>query len=110
MDLTFLERIAEGGPYRYWERLNKFFLYNSSFAIHTDSSADVLERFHVFASLNGERVKGRAFNAVDGEAFAWRDLWPRLAAYFGIVGTGPGKGKKGSVKEYVHGRKGEWEG
>jgi hypothetical protein len=79
-------------------------------ALHTDSSADVLGRFHVFASLNAERVAGRAFNVVDGKAFAWRDLWPRLAAYFGLVGTGPGTGEQGSVKKYVHGRKGEWEG
>ena len=79
-------------------------------ALHTDSSADVLGRFHVFASLNAERVAGRAFNVVDGEAFAWRDLWPRLAAYFGLLGTGPGTGEQGSVKKYVHGRKGEWEG
>ena len=78
-------------------------------ALHTDSSADVLGRFHVFASLQTEKVAGRAFNVVDGEAFAWKELWPRLAAYFGLIGTGPGAGGQGSVKNYVHGRKGEWE-
>jgi hypothetical protein len=78
-------------------------------ALHTDSSADVLGRFHVFSSLMPERVAGRAFNVVDGEAFAWRELWPRLAAYFGLIGTGVGKGEKGSVKKFVHDRKGEWE-
>jgi hypothetical protein len=79
-------------------------------ALHTDSSADVLGRFHVFASLQPERVAERAFNVVDGEAFAWRDLWPRLAAYFGLIGTGPGKGGQGSVKKFVHGQQSEWEG
>jgi hypothetical protein len=79
-------------------------------ALHTDSSADLLGRFHVFASLQPERVAERAFNVVDGEAFAWRDLWPRLAAYFGLIGTGPGKDGQGSVKKFVHGQKNEWEG
>jgi hypothetical protein len=79
-------------------------------ALHTDSSADLLGRFHVFASLQPERVAERAFNVVDGEAFAWRDLWPRLAAYFGLVGTGPGVGEQGSVKKFVHGHQSEWEG
>ena len=49
-------------------------------------------------------------DGVDGEAFAWRDLWPRLAAYFGLVGTGPRADGQGSVKKYVHDRQGEWEG
>lgn len=69
----------------------------------------MLERFHVFASLMQpvEKVAGKAFNVADGEGFAWRELWPKLAAYFELVGTGPGKGEEGSVKNYVHGRQGE---
>ena len=75
-------------------------------ALHTDSSADILGRFHVFASLAEpvEMIAGRAFNVVDGPAFAWRELWPRLAAYFGLVGTGPGTGLggQGGVQDWVH--------
>lgn len=81
-------------------------------ALHTDTSADVLGRFHGFASLREpvEEVAGKAFNVADSQGFAWRELWPKLAAYFGLVGTGPGKGEEGSVKKYVHGLRGEWEG
>jgi hypothetical protein len=82
-------------------------------ALHTDSSADILGRFHVFASLAEpvENIAGKAFNVVDGPAFAWRDLWPRLAAYFGLVGTGPGSGLGGqvSVQDWVHAKKKAWE-
>jgi hypothetical protein len=83
-------------------------------ALHTDSSADILGRFHVFASLAEpvEMIAGKAFNVVDGPAFAWRDLWPRLAGYFGLVGTGPGgTGLGGSVgvQDWVQAKKNVWE-
>jgi len=80
-------------------------------ALHTDSSADILGRFHVFASLvePAEMVAGKAFNVVDGPAFAWRDLWPRLAAYFGLVGTGPGLGGQVGVQDWVRAKKSVWE-
>lgn len=80
-------------------------------ALHTDSSADILGRFHVYASLATpvDNIAGKAFNVVDGPAFAWRDLWPRLAAYFGLVGTGPGSGKEVGVQEWVHAKKKVWE-
>lgn len=82
-------------------------------ALHTDSSADMLGRFHVFASLSEpvEKVAGKAFNVVDGPPFAWRDLWPRLAGEFGLVGTGPGAGSGGQagVKDWVHAKKDVWE-
>jgi len=82
-------------------------------ALHTDSSADILGRFHVYASLAEpvENIVGRAFNVVDGPAFAWRDLWPRLAAYFGLVGTGPSTGIGGQVgvQDWVHAKKDVWE-
>lgn len=82
-------------------------------ALHTDSSADVLGRFHVFASLAPmERVAGRAFNVVDGPATTWRELWPRLAGYFGLLGVGPGstgcEGEEGFVKRWVEERRGLW--
>jgi hypothetical protein len=82
-------------------------------ALHTDSSADILGRFHVFASLAEpvEMIAGKAFNVVDGPAFAWRELWPRLAAYFGLVGTGPGTGLGGQVgvQDWVHAKKEVWQ-
>ncbi|KAK4901421.1 hypothetical protein LTR49_027275 [Elasticomyces elasticus] len=78
-------------------------------ALHTDSSSDILGRFHVFASLRPESVSGRAFNVCDGPAFTWRELWPKLAVYFGLKGTGPAAGGKEVIGLWVDKHKSRWE-
>lgn len=80
-------------------------------ALHTDTSADVLGKFHVFASLQApEKVAGKAFNVADGPPTTWKELWPKLAGYFGLVGTGPSSGDDGSVTHWIQSRKGDWAG
>ena len=36
-------------------------------ALHTDTSQDILSRFHIYASLHPGAVSKRAFNIADGE-------------------------------------------
>jgi hypothetical protein len=56
----------------------------------TDTSQDLLARFHIYASLHPEKTSGRAFNVADEDGGStWRDDWPRLCSYFGLKGVGP---------------------
>lgn len=58
-------------------------------ALHTDTSQDILARFHVHAALNPEATHERAFNVVDGEATTWKEVWPEICAYFGLKSQAP---------------------
>lgn len=58
-------------------------------ALHTDTSQDILARFHIYASLRPQLVSGEAFNVADGPASTWESKWPRLCEYFGLRGVGP---------------------
>ncbi|KAK8043115.1 hypothetical protein PG994_013598 [Apiospora phragmitis] len=54
-------------------------------------SASNIARFAIYAGQNPERCgDGRLFNIADSDTPSkMRDLWPHLAAWFGLVGTGP---------------------
>jgi hypothetical protein len=59
-------------------------------ALHTDVSQSLLARFHIYASLHPDLTAGQAFNIGDDPAgVSWMAVWPRICAYFGLVGTGP---------------------
>jgi hypothetical protein len=59
-------------------------------ALHTDVSQDTLARFHIYASLHPDLTARQGFNVGDeSNDVKWEDLWPRIASYFGLVGTGP---------------------
>lgn len=58
-------------------------------ALHTDTSQDILARFHIFASLHPRDTAGRAFNVVDGPATSWEAVWPEVCAYFELRGIPP---------------------
>lgn len=58
-------------------------------ALHTDTSQDILARFHVYASLSPDRSAERAFNVADGPATTWEREWPEVCSYFGLRGGGP---------------------
>jgi len=58
-------------------------------SLHTDTSQDILARFHVFASLCPDKTGGMAFNVADGDVITWEDKWPSVCAYFGLKGVGP---------------------
>lgn len=54
-------------------------------------SASTIAQLAIYAGQNPERCgDGRLFNIADTDAPSkMGDLWPRLAAWFGLVGTGP---------------------
>ena len=46
---------------------------------------------HVVWSATEPAARNQAFNTVNGDVFRWRQMWPRLAAYFGVEPVGPGE-------------------
>jgi hypothetical protein len=77
-------------------------------ALHTDVSQSLLARFHIYASLHPEKSAGEAFNIGDvwDGGVSWKDLWPRLCGYFGLVGVDPSAtGKNLDIGEYIHSHK-----
>jgi hypothetical protein len=59
-------------------------------APHTDVSQSLLARFHIYVSLHPDLTAHQAFNIGDEpEGVTWAALWPRICAYFGLVGPGP---------------------
>lgn len=78
-------------------------------ALHTDTSQDILARFHIYASMMPEATSGRAFNVVDGPATTWREVWPELCAYFGLRGVGPtASGEISSAQVWMEGHRADW--
>ena len=78
-------------------------------APHTDTSQDILARFHIFASLHAEAASGRAFNVVDGPASTWQEVWPQICAYFGLQGVAPEpSGAPFNAQEWMEAHKGSW--
>ena len=51
--------------------------------------------------------RNEAFNAVNGDVFRWRDLWPRIAAHFGIP---PGDVRPFKMSEWVRDKQPVWDG
>ena len=78
-------------------------------ARHSDSSQDILARFHIFASLHPERVREKAFNIADGEVVTWEGVWAGICGWFGLKGVGPGQGKGGEKgTQWLKSQRGEW--
>ncbi|KAK4556486.1 hypothetical protein LTR86_006630 [Recurvomyces mirabilis] len=78
-------------------------------ALHTDTSQDVLARFHIFASLVPDRTSGKAFNVVDGPATTWSEVWPQVCSYFGLVGVAPhSDGEPFSAQKWMESHQQEW--
>lgn len=80
--------------------------------LHTDTSQDLLAKFHIFAALNGDATHGKAFNIGDSDGVTWESVWPELCAYFGLNGVGPREKATNNNKlvglEWVLARKEEW--
>lgn len=51
--------------------------------------------------------RNAAFNVVNGDVFRWRDLWPRIAAHFGIA---PGDVRPFKMNEWVRDKQPAWDG
>ena len=78
-------------------------------AMRTDTSQDILARFHVYASMHPEEVRERAFNVADGEAVSWAQVWPGICSYFGLEGVGPSSaGGKAAGVEWLKSRQPQW--
>jgi hypothetical protein len=59
-------------------------------APHTDVSQSLLARFHIYTSLHPDLTASHAFNIGDeSTGVTWGAIWPRISAYFGLVGTEP---------------------
>lgn len=79
-------------------------------ALHTDTSQDILARFHIHASLNPGATHERAFNAVDGEATAWKEVWPAICAYFELKSQPPSSSDEPfDIVQWMEQHKGVWE-
>jgi hypothetical protein len=78
-------------------------------AKRTDTSQDILAKFHLFASMHSDAVHTRAFNVADGipEVVSWEVVWPGICAYFGLKGVPP-DGSMRSFADWMKERKGEW--
>jgi hypothetical protein len=80
--------------------------------LHTDTSQDLLAKFHIFASLHPECTNGAAFNIGDSEGIRWKSVWPELCAYFGLQGVGPRDAATDKDKlvglEWILARKEKW--
>ena len=83
-------------------------------ALHTDTSQDILARFHIFVSLHKDpeaTVSGRAFNIADGEATTWEREWPEICAWFGLRGGPPlagGQKQSFSAQAWMEEHQGIW--
>lgn len=78
-------------------------------ALHTDTSQDILARFHIYASFHPDQTAERAFNVADGPATTWEQDWPRVCEYFGLRGVGPEHGKAAfSAQQWMESHQHEW--
>ncbi|RAL15863.1 uncharacterized protein BO97DRAFT_421113 [Aspergillus homomorphus CBS 101889] len=79
-------------------------------ASHSDTFQDIPSKMKIFAALNRDRCgHGSSFNAADGEAVSWVQVWPGLCEYFGLVGCEPADGEqKASMQEFVEGHMDTW--
>ncbi|KAK5130066.1 hypothetical protein LTR08_002499 [Meristemomyces frigidus] len=79
-------------------------------ALHTDTSQDILARFHIYASLHPVQTTGRAFNVVDGPPERWQEVWPEICAYFGLKGLAPeSTGEPFSAQQWMESHRDLWQ-
>ena len=52
--------------------------------------AEVILAEHILWQASNPSAAKQAFNIVNGDAFRWKSLWPKIAEYFGIEPIGPG--------------------
>jgi nucleoside-diphosphate-sugar epimerase len=57
---------------------------------HSDTFQDVLAKMEIYAATHIEECgNGGVFNVADGKTVTWAQVWPKLAAHFGLKGEGP---------------------
>ena len=78
-------------------------------ALHTDTSQDILARFHIHASTHPEETSKKAFNVVDGPATTWKEVWPAVCGYFGLNGVAPeSSGEPFSAQKWMEDHRSTW--
>ena len=80
-------------------------------ALHSDSSQDVVAKFHIHASTAAGLEKGGVFNIADEDSITWERLWPDVYDYFGLKGVGPAAEGDADQKlglDWVMSMKPEW--
>lgn len=70
------------------------------------TDASLLARAMVYAAT-APACRNEAFNVVNGDVFCWRDLWPGIAADFGVVA---GRARPFSLAEWVRDKQTVWDG
>ncbi|XP_051143776.1 3-oxo-Delta(4,5)-steroid 5-beta-reductase [Andrographis paniculata] len=66
-----------GGTRRCWEEM------------HIDcSDARLVAEQHVWAATRGGPRRGEAFNAINGEDYAWKEIWGAIGEKLGVTGGG----------------------
>ncbi|CEL11802.1 hypothetical protein ASPCAL14898 [Aspergillus calidoustus] len=59
-------------------------------SLYTPVSGKILGRIAIYAALNGETCGGKIVNMLDqDEPISASDIWPAIAAWFGLKGVGP---------------------
>jgi len=78
-------------------------------ALSNDSSSDMIARQTIHLSLNlPKEMEGEGFNVADAkQPESWSTKWPKLCAYFGLKGTGPGKEDR-EVRKYINEHIEDW--
>lgn len=63
----------------------------------TQASTRILGRISIFASLNPDKLGGQVINTLDDPTpSTFRELWPQIAGWFGLVGVGPSENNDSS--------------
>ncbi|KAK8222138.1 hypothetical protein M8818_000309 [Zalaria obscura] len=76
-------------------------------ALHTDTTQDILARFHIHASMHPEVTAEGTFNVTDGAATTWEREWPQICAYFGLTGVGPAE-KTFNAQAWMDSHRSDW--
>ncbi|KAL2788160.1 hypothetical protein BJX66DRAFT_309448 [Aspergillus keveii] len=59
-------------------------------SLYTPVSGKILGRIAIHAALNGDKCEGKVINMLDqDEPISASDIWPRIAAWFGLKGVAP---------------------
>ncbi|KNG83243.1 hypothetical protein ANOM_009055 [Aspergillus nomiae NRRL 13137] len=71
-------------------------------SLYTPVSGDILGRIAIHAALNPESCGGKIINMMDNDIpVSASDLWPSIAAWFGLKGVGPAEDDALKPSEYI---------
>lgn len=69
-------------------------------AINCDST--LLARFNIWLStVKARQANGEAWNLGDGDVTSWKEVFPQIAAWFGLEAVAPSAGEDGGAEAYA---------